>query len=90
MHYFVYCFLQQISIQNPPITAFAFNLRAAQALNADLTTLDKEFNKLSEVLAAGERDNHNAQQLVSSINMKQIVNIFQSCQKSGFDCVEIL
>ena len=34
-------------------------LRAISTLNADINTLDLEFNKLSDIVAKGDRDNCN-------------------------------
>lgn len=45
------------SVGNPALDSF-FLSRACVALNADLNTLDGEFNKLSEHVAKGERDDH--------------------------------
>ena len=47
------------------IIAAAFHPRAAQTLNNDLGVLDQEYNKLSEHVAQGERDNYDDEWLTS-------------------------
>ncbi|CAK9053954.1 unnamed protein product [Durusdinium trenchii] len=41
------------------VLAKAAKIRAVVQLNADLNVLDGEYNKLSEHVAQGERDDHN-------------------------------
>jgi ribosomal protein S15P/S13E len=42
-----------------------FNIRAVGQLNGDLNTLDAEYNKLSDHVAKGERDQHSQESLNS-------------------------
>ena len=54
----------------------AAKLRAVTTLNADLTTLDGEFNNLSLHLAKGERDSHNDKFLTGTFyNLKTLQRI---------------
>ena len=39
-------------------------LRAVSTLNTDLQTLDAEYNKMSELVAGGERDNYDEKLLI--------------------------
>ena len=47
--------------------------RACQQLNADLIALDGEYNRLSDHVAKGERDDHSAE----SLNRVLLVRFFQ-------------
>ena len=59
--------------------------RACQQLNADLIALDGEYNRLSDHVAKGERDDHSAE----SLNRVLLVRFFSksmcSCSTAGFD-----
>ena len=56
-----------------PLTFSLVLPRAVITLNADLSTLDGEYNKLSVHVAEGERENHSKKWLTSKNTPPQLV-----------------